>query len=351
MPIIGIDIHMVLILGAPVPIPHPFIGLVFDPFDWIPKIGATVRVNGMPRGNASTDGMLGCKVHIPMGGPFAMAPMIGHDSKNFFGSPRVVAEGSYFSGAGFLLMSCNDAGIPLSLTPGKKFKPIPSLYLPTSAAIPIPAGKPVVVGGPYLPDLMGMLMGLVMSFGFGALLKAGGKLMKKALKALNHKVLKKFKCTQSLSKKFCKHGFEPVNLINGSVLYDGVDFELPGPIPLKWERSWYSDSGYEGLMGHGTHCSYDLTMLVMEQDNGIGITLPDGRATGFPLLVAEGDQFYNRAERLTLTCKDHHHYELFDHNSRLTWHFVKWYDHVYKPVALANQAGLSIRFFTIGSMY
>jgi RHS repeat-associated protein len=345
LPIIGIDIHMVLILGAPVPIPHPFIGLVFDPMDWIPKIGASVRVNGMPRGNAGTDGMLGCKVHIPMGGPFAMAPMIGHDSKNFFGSPKVTAEGSYFSGAGFLLMSCNDVGIPLSITPGKKFKPIPSLYLPTSAAIPIPAGKPVVVGGPYVPDLMSMLMGLAMSFGFGALMKAGGKAMKKALTAFNKKVLKKFKCTQSLSKKFCKHGFEPVNLINGSVLYEGVDVELPGPIPFKWERTWYSDSGYEGLMGHGTHCSYDLTLLVMEQDNGIGVTLPDGRATGFPLLVAEGEQFYNRAEKLTLTCKDHHHYELFDHESRLTWQFVKRHDNVFKPVALGNKAGVAIRFF------
>lgn len=345
LPVIGIDIHMVLILGAPVPMPHPFIGLVFDPFDWIPKIGASVKVNGMPRGNAGTDGMLGCKVHIPMGGPFAMAPTIGHDSKNFFGSPRVKAEGSYFSGAGFLLMSCNDVGIPLSITPGKKFKPIPSLYLPTSAAIPIPAGRPVLVGGPYVPDLMGLLMGLVMSFGFGALLKIGGKALKKALTVLNRKVLKKFKCTQSLSKKFCKHGFEPVNLINGSVLYEGVDFELPGPIPIRWERNWYSDSGYEGLLGHGTHLCYDLTLLVMEADNCIGVMLPDGRATAFPLLVAEGDSFYNRAEKLTLTCKDAHHYTLFDHNTRLTYSFVRRHDHVYKPVALFNQAGLAIRFY------
>lgn len=345
LPVLGIDIHMVIILGAPVPIPHPFIGLVFDPMDWIPKIGATVKVNGMPRGNSGTDGMLGCKVHIPMGGPFAMAPTIGHDSKNFFGSKRVTAEGSYFSGAGFMVMSCNDVGIPLSITPGKKFKPIPSLYLPTSAAIPIPAGKPVVVGGPYVPDLMGMLMGLVMSFGFGALMKAGGKLMKKALTALNHKVLKKFKCTQSLSKKFCKHGFEPVNLINGSVLYEYVDFELPGPIPIKWERNWYSDAGYEGLLGHGTHLCYDLTLLVMPEDNGIGVMLPDGRATGFPLLVAEGDKFYNRAEKLTLTCKVHNHYELFDHNTRLSWSFVRKHDNVFKPVSLSNRAGLSIKFY------
>lgn len=345
LPVLGIDIHMVIIVGAPVPIPHPFIGLVFDPFDWIPKIGATVKVNGMPRGNSGTEGMLGCKVHIPMGGPFAMAPMIGHDSKNFFGSPRVKAEGSYFSGAGFMVMSCNDVGVPLSITPGKKFKPIPSLYLPTSAAIPIPAGKPVIVGGPYVPDLMGMIMGLVMSFGFGALMKVGGKALKKGLTALNHKVLKKFKCTQSLSKKFCKHGFEPVNLINGSVLYEIVDFEVPGPIPIRWERNWYSDAGEEGLLGHGTHLCYDLTLLVMEADNCIGVQLPDGRATAFPLLVAEGHSFYNRAERLTLTCKDRHHYELYDHATQLTYSFVRKNDNVFKPETLFNKAGLAVRFY------
>ena len=100
LPVIGIDIHMVIILGAPVPIPHPFIGLVFDPMDWIPFVGSTVNVNNMPRGNAGTSGMLGSKVHIPMGGPFAMAPMIAHDSSNFFGSPhgvQVVIEAAYRS--------------------------------------------------------------------------------------------------------------------------------------------------------------------------------------------------------------------------------------------------------------
>lgn len=88
--------------------------------DYIPKIGATVNVNFIPRGNAGTGGMLGSKVHIPMGGPFAMAPTIGHDSNNFFGSNRVTAEGSYFSAAGFMVMTCNDVGMPLTAKPGKK---------------------------------------------------------------------------------------------------------------------------------------------------------------------------------------------------------------------------------------
>lgn len=348
MPVIGIDIHIVIILGAPVPIPHPFIGLVFDPMDWIPKIGSTVNVNGIPRGNAGTDGMLGCKVHIPMGGPFATPPLIGHDSKNFFGSPRVIAEGSYFSGAGFMVMSCNDIGMPLSISPGKKFKPVPTLYLPTSATIPIPAGPPVIVGGPYVPDLMGMLMGLVMSFGFGALLKAGGALVKKALTKLNKLLKKKLGHTNSLSKFLCKHGFEPVNLINGSVLYEGVDFELPGPIPVKWERSWYSDSSYTGPLGHGTHLSYDLSLHLFEADDAIGLTLPDGRAAGFPLLLAEGDSFYNRAEKLTLTCKSRHAYDLFDHNTQLRYAFERVSKTEFKPKRLSNASGFVIRFFYNG---
>ena len=345
LPVIGIDIHMVVILGAPVPIPHPFIGLVFDPMDWIPKIGASVKVNSMPRGNSGTDGMLGCKVHIPMGGPFAMAPMIGHDCKNFFGSPRVSAEGSYFSGAGFMLMSCNDIGLPLSITPGKKFKPVPTLYLPTSVAIPIPAGKPVIVGGPYVPDLMGLLMGLVMSYGFGAIMKIGGAIAKKALTKLN-KILKgKLGATNSLSKFLCKHGFEPVNLITGSVLYEGMDFELPGPIPIRWERNWYSDSGYEGMLGHGTHLSYDLSLHIFYEDSAIGIILPDGRSTAFPLIVARDEKFYLRSEKLTLTCKGKDQYELLDHKSGLTYLFERMHGHVFKQTSISNSAALAVKFY------
>ncbi|WP_036129222.1 hypothetical protein, partial [Lysinibacillus sphaericus] len=44
----------------------------------------------------------------------------------------------------------------------------------------------------------------------------GMKAMAKAgLTKFNHGVLKKFNCTQGLSKKFCKRGFEPVDLITG----------------------------------------------------------------------------------------------------------------------------------------
>ncbi|MGB0950003.1 MAG: type IV secretion protein Rhs, partial [Marinirhabdus sp.] len=150
----GIDIHFVIILGVPVPIPHPYIGIVIDPIDYIPFIGSTVNVNNVPKGNSGTAGRIGTVIHIPLGGPFLLTPMIGHDSMNFFGSTRVSVQGAYFTPAGYMMMTCNDIGIPLSLSPGKKMKPIPSLYLPTSMSMPMAMGKPVNVGGPYAPDLM-----------------------------------------------------------------------------------------------------------------------------------------------------------------------------------------------------
>ena len=166
-------------------------------------------------------------------------PLIGDENVNFFGSVNTYVDGSRLSPTGHMVMSCNDIGIPLSLQPGKKFVPIPSLFAPTSFSIPLPSGPPVFVGGPYVPDLEGALKNLAMSYGFGSLMKAGGKLLKaggklakKALTDLNHKVLKKCDATKGLSEKFCKMGFEPVDLIDGRVLYGGVDFELFGPIAL-----------------------------------------------------------------------------------------------------------------------
>lgn len=148
IPVIGLDIHIVILLGFPIPLPHPYIGFVIDPMDYIPFLGATTKVNHVPRGVSDTSGIIVILFHIPMGGPWLLAPMIGHDSVNFFGSKTVKAEGRLLSPTGHMLMTCNDIGIPLSLQPGKKLKPIPSMYLPTSFSIPLSFGKPVMVGGP-----------------------------------------------------------------------------------------------------------------------------------------------------------------------------------------------------------
>ncbi|WP_289040558.1 PAAR domain-containing protein [uncultured Zobellia sp.] len=169
--VMGIDIHMVTIppSPAPVPMPHPFIGYVFDPFDYIPFLGSQVHINTQKRSNAGTMGMLGTYKHIPMGAGFypATMPLIDHEGIQFFGSMTVKADGSYLSGATFNMMTCSCIGIPLGT---------PEMYLPASTTIPLPLGNPVFVGGPQVPDLMGVLMKMLMAFGLKFLLKRMGSL-------------------------------------------------------------------------------------------------------------------------------------------------------------------------------
>jgi len=249
-------------------------------------------------------------------------------------------------------MSCCDVGMPLTATPGKKMKPKPGLYLPSSASIPIPSGPPVIVGGPYVPDLMALIMGLLMSYGMGALMKGVGKglrkagaSIKKSLTDLNHNVLKKHKSTQGLSKKLCKMGFEPVDLITGRMIYEGEDFVIPGVIPLSWERNWYSDSDYEGLMGYGVHSNYDLALYLEEADQVIIMRLSDGRLAYFPYLIAEGDSYFEQEEKLTLTCIDNNTYTVKDHNKDLIYTYNRLSSELFKLGSQSNEDGFSIQFF------
>ena len=171
--VMGIDIHLVNIPPAVgIPMPHPFVGIIMDPFDYLPVLGTMVHVNNQKRSNAGTMATLGTKKHIPMGAGFfpATMPMIDHEGIQFFGSMTVKADGSYFSAATFNLMTCSCIGIPLGS---------PEKYLPSSTSIPLPMGKPVMVGGPQVPDLMGILMKMLMAFGLKFLLKKAGKLFKK----------------------------------------------------------------------------------------------------------------------------------------------------------------------------
>lgn len=186
MPVIGLDLH-IAISGNPF---HPYIGVVIDPFDYIPFIGSNVNINGLKRGVSDTSGMLITFKHIPLMGGFVMMPIIGHESMNFFSSQTVFAEGTRLSPKGYLLMTCNDIGIPLSgavSKPGKKkFKFTPTLFAPTSFSIPFPTGAPVIVGGPYAPDWGGALTGLLASIGFSTLLSFAPALFK-AMKKMGKK--------------------------------------------------------------------------------------------------------------------------------------------------------------------
>ncbi|WP_105195157.1 DUF6531 domain-containing protein, partial [Flavobacterium columnare] len=344
-PIIGIDIHFTTM--PPFNPFHPYIGIVIDPADYIPFIGATVHVNGIKRGVSDTSGIIIPLVHIPLfTPPWLMTPIIGHESMNFYASQNVYADGTRLSPKGYAVMTCNDIGMPLSLSLGKtkigkKMLPFaPTLFAPTSFSIPIPTGLPVLVGGPYVPDWGGALAGLLSSIGFSTLMKYGKK-------AFNH-LLQNAIGPNWLSKQLCKAGFEPVNLINGAVIYEGTDFEIQSPNPIKWERKWYSDSPFNGWLGHGVHCNYDRCITLFPEEEALGLRLEDGRIVAFPLLE-EGDDFYLRQEKITLT-RFENHFQAFDHTSFTTYIFDHYNGYnEYRLTQIIDRAGLTTRLYLKGN--
>lgn len=346
--VVGVDVHVTT--APPFNPIHPYIGMVMDPADYIPFLGTNVSINGLKRGVSDTGGMIIPMMHIPLAGPFAMASTIGHESMNFFASLTVFCDGSRMSPKGYTVMTCNDVGIPLSATVGKKGKKpklVPSLFGPTSFSMPVPTGKPVIVGGPYAPDWGGALMGLASSIGFSSLMKLGRKGLGKALKTFNHKVLKNaniqkhFPSTKKLSAYLCKNGFEPVNLVSGAVIYEGADFGFPSPLPLEWTRAWYSDSRYEGWLGHGVHCCYDRTVESFEEEDATMLRMEDGRAVAFPL-IPPGSEFYMRSERTTLR-RTEKGYEAYHHDSLLTYRFDLRDGNAWRLTHIENPDGLRIR--------
>ena len=335
--VVGLDVH---ITSAPPFNPlHPYIGMVMDPADYIPFLGTNVTINGLKRAVSDTSGIIIPLMHIPLAGPFVMASIIGHESINLYASQNTFCDGRRMSPKGYSVMTCNDLGLPLSMK-----GVTPTLFAPTAYSIPVPTGKPVYLGGPFIPDYEGVKKGMLCSFGFGALNKLGGKGIGKALKAFNHKVLKnknikkRFPSTKKLSAYLCKNGFEPVNLVNGAVVYEGTDFSFPSPLPLEWSRAWYSDSAYEGWLGHGVHSCYDRTVEEFPEEGATMLRMEDGRAVAFPL-IPQGEEFYLRSERTTLRHTDKG-YEAYHHDTLLTYRFDLSEEKAWRLTRIENPDGL-----------
>lgn len=348
-PVMGVDIHIILIPtpGGPVPtpIPHPFIGMVFDPMEYVPFIGATVLTNSVPRAQAGSE----CKnipPHIPMGGPFAKPP--GNEGEVFMGSSTVLAEDEPLSFMAMPVISCTDIGVPPPPRPKKKGAPT-SLMAPTSVVLPVPAGMPILVGGPPTVSLMaiGMRVGMSALKGLKKLQKGSKKWKKvsdkihKAADAAMDKVgIKSKKARNAVHKGICTVTGHPVDIATGKVFTDHVDFELSGPIPLKWERVYFSTSEYQSPIGLGWHHPYDMKLVLDKSNGGAGLLLPDGRRTTFTL--PEGDTLsYNRTERMSLG-KDEQGYYVIDSN-RMRFDFGKGLGTL--PLArISNEAGDQISF-------
>lgn len=309
---IGIDMHPTVTPPSPVmPVPH--VGKVYDLMaDLMAGIAAamppvTEGVAGVAcsilKGMAPTvkvhnqwiaQAGIGI-VHLPA---FVLhpAPLVSgmSESEMWMGSATVLADGAPCSTLTHPALSCNLVGIPTIPRKGKPKKVSKALLAPTSMLSTITSvGKPVLVGGPPTIDMFA----LAMKFG----LKGLGKMWKKLgdkFQDLIDRLRKKGKnrLADILQPIKCKTFGEPIDAATGRVYHTNVDFELPGPIPIVWERTYYSDAAVDGPLGYNWHHSYNLGIRRLEEGAFL-FRHADGRESFLPVLEP-GDSYFDRKEQL-----------------------------------------------------
>jgi uncharacterized Zn-binding protein involved in type VI secretion len=107
--VLATDIHIIIsaALGVPVPVPHPFIGVLDG------NLCSTVKIMGLP---AATVGSTASNMppHIPIGGSFSKPPT--NKGTIATGSATVMIGGKQAARAGDSALTCND---PVDLPNGK----------------------------------------------------------------------------------------------------------------------------------------------------------------------------------------------------------------------------------------
>lgn len=373
-PVIGVDIHLVNIPPATsVPMPHPYVGTLLCPQDfmtaavasYIPPphtaeetgdadsaklaeightaltmavgmMGATVKIGGfIPRAVASTPTR--SIPHVPMGAGFAAnsIPIPKNNGHAFMGSLTVLADGLPLSGGGaHMHLDCNDLGM-------SSVHKVPGLFLPTGVINPIPPARQILTSPVPVPlNPMTALSRKCMG-AFGRLYKKKTKrLADKLHGAINDKI-KSGKLQDMLHKTICTVTGHPVDVASGTFFTDEEDFWIDGPIPLSWERTWYSRSDYQGPLGNGWHHAYDMGIVV--EDGILTLRMSDGIPVAFPLPTEKKPSFI-RAERKEAR-KEKDGYCIWDMDEDLYYRFTqKEYDSVHLLESVSDANGFAIRF-------
>ncbi|MEZ0539976.1 type VI secretion system tube protein TssD [Fibrella arboris] len=136
--------------------------------------------------------------------------------------------------------------------------------------------------------------------GAAKLAKTGAKLAQKAAKVVPPNLLTKLDEVGAAGKTLCTKVGHPIDVATGLLFTEAVDFSLPGTIPLSWERTWYSASDYQGVLGHGWHLGYDLGLTLDGETNVAVLRMADGRQVGFEPPRTPDQSVLDLASGLTL---------------------------------------------------
>ena len=312
---VGIDTHPTVTPPSPVmPVPH--VGKVYDLMADLmaslataipPSAGGVAGVAGsILKGMAPSVKVHGQWiaqagigiVHLPAY-VLHSAPLVSgmSESEMWMGSSTVLADGAPCSALTHPALSCNIVGIPTVPRKGKPKKVSKALMAPTSMLSTITsAGKPVLVGGPPTIDMFALAMKFGLK-GLGKLWKKLGDKFQDLIDRLRQKG--KNRLADILQPIKCKVFGEPVDAATGRVYHTNVDFELPGPIPIVWERTYYSDASVDGPLGYNWHHSYNLGIRRLEEEAFL-FRHADGRESFLPVLEPGGSHF-DRKEQLLWT--------------------------------------------------
>jgi len=328
--VVGVDLHLELVPGSPspVPLPHPFVGLVGDPAGLVldelvgaglaltgePSPPGPVLVSGVP---ATTTGdearMPAGHVLLPPGvawAPLPKPPIPGAsgsepalpelpappagDAMLLIGTRTVEWRGGRAVRAGDPALSCSDP-----------------VRLPTSFVISTGPAN-VLVGGPPALD-WGSLIAMT---GLGAIRTRWAS-------ALVHAGVERFvpkrldRARDFLHDAACFVTGHPVNVVNGSVFTTWSDFELPGPIPLAFTRRYRSSfCDRDGVLGHGW--SHGLDQQLWLEEGRVVYLTEDGRELEFDTwelpdrAMRNGDVIFDPVSRFTLRALGGFRWELTD---------------------------------------
>ncbi|MCE9298595.1 type IV secretion protein Rhs, partial [Bacteroides fragilis] len=169
--------------------------------------------------------------------------------------------------------------------------------------------------------------------------KLADKLHSKVNKTIKSESLKNM-----LHKAICTVTGHPVDVASGTFFTDEEDFWLDGPVPLSWERTWYSRSDYRGPLGNGWHHAYDMGVVADTEEGTLTLRMSDGIPVAFPLPTAEEPSFI-LSERKEARLEQDGCYCVWDMAEDLYYRFTrKEYDSVRLLESVTDCNGLGIRF-------
>lgn len=310
--VVGLDVHFEMVPTpagpVPTPFPNPFIGMVIDPIGLATGLalgaamalatGGTptgpVLINFMPATNVGTEAKGMGHILIPPGAMWMPMPKFPKpsfrgppdlpglpvkpedDAVSIMGSTTVTIMGSSAVRMGELWMSCGEP-----------------LRLPSSSVIAIPKGPPVLVGGPPGVNLLDALLGMIRT-----------KWVAGYLHSLISRV-KNDRLRNILHFGACFVTGHPIDVATGRMFTTAVDFEIEGPLPLKFERAYASSwSHRRGPLGPGWSHSLDQAMWF--ERGKVVYLAEDGREIEFDVFdfpehtLQPGQEVYEPINQLTL---------------------------------------------------